>query len=94
MSNYTLAIAIACSAMLATLAVAANAAGTREVHFRAHRGYYVWRPLPCPLHRTVDGEWADCRGWRLRDNAIGWDSSCLNLDYLPSQFACSSGGGR
>jgi hypothetical protein len=94
MSNHKRAAVIACFATLATLAAAANTAGAREGHFRAYRGHSVWRPLTCPLHRTVDGEWVDCRGWRLRDNAIGWDSSCLNLDYLPSQYACSSGGGR
>lgn len=46
----------------------------------------------CPLRRTVTGAIVDCHGWRLRDNAIGWDNTCLNLDYLPSMYACSNRG--
>jgi hypothetical protein len=28
-------------------------------------------------------------GWRLRSNATGWDNSCFDLSYLPSEFDCS-----
>ncbi len=59
---------------------------------KAHRARVVKSERHCPLRRTVGGDLVDCQGWRLRPG--GWDNSCLNLDYLPSQFACSSRGGR
>jgi hypothetical protein len=50
------------------------------------------RPCPtcrnyCPLRRVAGGDLADCRGWRFVNGH--WNSSCFNLDYLPSQYACS-----
>jgi|SRR5271165_1838441 len=44
----------------------------------------------CPLRRVAGGDVADCRGWRFVNGH--WNSSCLNLDYLPSQYACSPNG--
>ena len=61
---------------------------------KTHRRHFHKKLDRCPLHRTMEGELADCHGWRLRDNATGWDNSCFNLDYLPSQFACSARGRR
>ncbi len=29
-------------------------------------------------------------GWRHRSNARGWDNTCFNLPWLPSEFACSA----
>lgn len=49
-------------------------------------------PGGCPVHRVAGGDLADCHGWRLHNGT--WDNTCFNLDYLPSQFACSSRGGR
>jgi hypothetical protein len=92
MSNHTLAAVIACFAMIAVQAVAANAAGRTRAHYRVHSRYYVGIPSGCPIHRTAEGEIVDCQGWRLRPG--GWDNSCFNLDYLPSQFACSGAGVR
>ncbi len=28
-------------------------------------------------------------GWRNRDTMRGWDNTCLNVPWLPNQFACS-----
>ncbi len=28
-------------------------------------------------------------GWRRRDTMRGWDNTCLNVPWLPNQFACS-----
>ncbi len=28
-------------------------------------------------------------GWRNRSNTRGWDNTCINAPWLPSQFACS-----
>ncbi len=59
---------------------------------KTHRHHSAKKPAGCPLHRTAEGELVDCQGWRLRPG--GWDNSCFNLDYLPSQFACGSRGRR
>ena len=66
---------------------------TAEDGAKTHHRHFAKRSLDCPVHRTADGELADCQGWRLRPG-IGWDNSCFNLDYLPSQFACSGKGHR
>jgi len=92
MSNRALAAVIACSSMIAVQAAAANSAERTRAHYRAHPRQYVRIPSGCPIRRTAEGEIVDCQGWRLRPG--GWDNSCFDLDYLPSQFACSSGGGR
>ena len=59
-------------------------------HYTHHR-HFVREASSCPLHRTADGTLVDCQGWRKRDNAVGWDNTCLNFDYLPSMYACSGG---
>jgi hypothetical protein len=63
-----------------------------EGRAKTHHKYPAKRADRCPTHRTVEGEIVDCHGWRLREGS--WDNSCFNLDYLPSQFACSSRRGR
>jgi hypothetical protein len=92
MSNVTLAAVIACSALIAVQADAASYAGRTGAHYRVHPRHYARLPSACPLRRTAEGEIVDCQGWRLRPG--GWDNSCFNLDYLPSQFACSGAGVR
>lgn len=42
-----------------------------------------------PLRRNAEGDYIDRDGWRYR-TGIGWDNTCLNLDYLPSAYACSN----
>ncbi len=80
--------------MLAMPADAGTYAAMTRAHHRVYHRHYAENPSGCPLHRTALGELVDCQGWRLRDNAIGWDNSCFNLDYLPSMYACGSSGGR
>lgn len=64
--------------------------GTSEAKTkRTHNRHLVRKPAGCPNHRTAAGELVDCHGWRYR-TGYGWDNTCINLDYLPSQFACSS----
>ena len=88
-----LTLAAATVAMLA----APLAPDTAEAKTKAHKGYTAQRyartgaQSSCPLRRTVNGDIVDCNGWRLRSNAAGWDNTCLNLDYLPSMYACSPG---
>jgi len=45
----------------------------------AARNYHHYRTQPIDVDRG---------GWRLRSNAIGWDNTCFDLGYLPSEFAC------
>jgi hypothetical protein len=85
-------LAAATVAMLA----APLAPDTAEAKTKAYKEYagqkYARGPQSnCPLRRTVNGDIVDCNGWRLRSNATGWDNTCLNLDYLPSMYACSPG---
>ena len=92
MSIRKLAVLIAMFAMLAAPAAARTHAGRASAHTGVYRHPCLAMPCRCPLHRTAEGELVDCQGWRLRDS--GWDNSCFDLDYLPSQFACSSGNGQ
>jgi len=85
--------------LAATIAMlAAPLADTAEAKTKAYKGYAGQRyartgsQSNCPLRRTVNGDIVDCNGWRLRPS--GWDNTCLNLDYLPSMYACSSPGRR
>jgi hypothetical protein len=81
--------------LLAALALIATpfSQASAEGRTKAHHRHSLKKQGGCPTHRTAEGELVDCRGWRLRPG-IGWDNSCFNLDYLPSQYACSSRGGR
>ncbi len=94
MGNRKLAVLIAMFAILAVPAAAAAQAGRYRAHYRVYRHHCLAMPCRCLLHRTAEGELVDCQGWRLRGGTIGWDNSCFNLDYLPSQFACGSGNGQ
>jgi hypothetical protein len=92
MNNLKLAALTVYCTMLALPAVAGTSATGIRAHHRVSHWVMAVRPRGCPLHRTPLGELVDCHGWRLRDNAIGWDNSCFNLDYLPSLTACGGGG--
>ena len=86
------------AAAVAMLAAQQLAPGAAEAKSKAYKGYAGQRyartgsQSNCPLRRTVNGDIVDCNGWRLR--STGWDNTCLNLDYLPSMYACSSPGRR
>jgi hypothetical protein len=85
------ALAIASTPMLSAAADAAKSYryyGERPV-YRGGRyaGYYPYPAGYAPFY--VDPAWRP-DGWRYRSNARGWDNTCLNLPWLPSQFACSS----
>jgi len=81
-----LTVFAACFALLSAPLAGTAAGYAGKKHYRHHP---IRQALGCPVHRIADGTLVDCQGWRLRDNSIGWDNSCFNLDYLPSQFACS-----
>jgi hypothetical protein len=82
-SCYKRAFVITCYVILA----APEADSRGVLHYR----HFAQRFIGCPLHRAVDGTLVDCHGWRKRDNAIGWDNSCFNLNYLSSMYACGAG---
>src|SRR5262245_49139574 len=86
-TNSGIVIVVACCAIFAS-PLNAGASEHRTKHHR-HFAKKLYNPSP---RRTTEGEQADKNGWRKRDNA-GWDNSCINLPYLPSQYACSTGGG-
>ena len=75
----------------AIFAVPAGAVIAQTATLTDHR-FFVRKRSDCPLRRVAGGDLADCRGWRFVNGH--WDSSCFNLDYLPSQFACSGWGRR
>jgi hypothetical protein len=54
-----------------------------------HHGHPLEAARGCPVRQLADGSLVDCHGWRKWWGSFGWDNTCLNLDYLPSQFACS-----
>jgi hypothetical protein len=78
---------------LVTLAVCAifavpAYANVPSARHRAYHPHYM-REARC-VYRNPDGNLITCDGWRYRNTARGWDHSCLDLAYLPSEFACSS----
>ncbi len=86
--NKLVAIAAGFAILAATLCGTADAAKNK---IKAHHQHYV--SGGCPVRQIADGSLVDCHGWRQWSGSIGWDNTCFNLDYLPSQFACSSKGG-
>jgi len=80
--------ALAVALMLPAASALAQAEGTSK---KSHHCHFARKhQAGCPIHLTAEGDPVDCHGWRYRSN-IGWDNTCLNLDYLPSEFACSMG---
>ena len=62
--------------------VAPAFAATQSGYHRHYAGRHVYYPgYP---NRVYAG------GWRHRSNARGWDNTCLNAPWLPSEFACSA----
>jgi hypothetical protein len=83
---------LALTAGFALLAAAAQGAAAETK--RTHHRHFLHRTVGCPVHEIADGSLVDCHGWRKWSGAMGWDNTCFNLDYMPSQFACSSKGRR
>lgn len=65
-----------------------------ETRTNAHHRHLLKMQHGCPVREIADGSLVDCHGWRKWSGSIGWDNTCLNLDYLPSEFACSPKGRR
>jgi hypothetical protein len=89
-NNKLVAIAVGFAVLAAPLFGAADAKPKIKTHHRHH----VSELRGCPVHQIADGSLVDCHGWRKWSGVIGWDNTCFNLDYMPSQFACSSKSSR
>jgi hypothetical protein len=92
-SGKAVALAAAFAVFVAPLADAS--AQTRK-HYRNYAYKQGYRPVPTGNWNYgtgygygYSGDYG--RGWRLRDNAKGWDNTCIDAPWLPSQFACSPG---
>ena len=90
--------AVALAAALAVLATPlAEAAAQARTYHRGHVYRPAYRPVPLGYWNYggygYRGNYSSDygTGWRLRDNARGWDNTCINAPWLPSQFACSPG---
>jgi hypothetical protein len=56
-----------------------------EIKHKPHYRHYVSKSHH---HRLWLANQTDNNGWRHRSR--GWDNTCLNLAYLPSEFACDA----
>jgi hypothetical protein len=84
-------------ALAATLAVLAAPLVDAAAQTRTHHRHYAYRP---GYHPVPTGYWGYGygpgystgygTGWRRRSNARGWDNTCINAPWLPSEFACSA----
>lgn len=76
-----------------TIGVLAMLAAPAFAEVRPKNETHFWdflnRQRDCQVRRIADGSLVDCHGRRKWSGSFGWDSSCLKLDYLPSEFACS-----
>jgi len=87
------------AATLILISGSARSAFAEQTATKHHRHSARWldrrpsQPRGCPVRQLADGSLVDCQGWRKWSGHIGWDNSCFNLDYLPSQFACGPNGG-
>jgi hypothetical protein len=77
------ALVLAVAMLVAPLA--AQAAQARHYNWR-----YAHRPLPAGYYNPGYYGYGYGSGWRHRSNARGWDNTCLDLPWLPSEFACSA----
>ena len=86
---------VALAAALAMLAAPlCGAAAQARPHHRDYAYRYGYRPVPLGYWNYGPGfiagiDWYGST-WRDRDNARGWDNSCINVPWLPSEFACSA----
>lgn len=79
--------------LAAVLAMLVTPMFEAEAQTRTHtpKRYSAYRvphyaPFSGPL---TDSDWR-AGGWRYRPTARGWDNTCVNVPWLPSQFACSA----
>jgi hypothetical protein len=86
---------VALAAALAVLVTPlADATAQTRKHYRNYAYPQGYRPVPtgywnygAGYGNGYSGDYGS--GWRLRDNARGWDNTCINAPWLPSEFACS-----
>jgi len=80
--------------LLASSFYSASAGAKHRGHRLHHQRLHAAKQYSPSLRRIVGGDYVDAEGWRYRPG-FGWDNTCFrNLDYLDSQFACDTGGGK
>jgi hypothetical protein len=89
--NKLAALAAAFALLAAPMFVAKADAKVKRHHHRQLR-HFVKKPTLHGYRVSPDGDLIDPQGWRKRSS--GWDNTCMNLDYMPSLYACSSANGR
>jgi len=87
MTRKLLALTISVLAMFAAPEFAEGGANS-DAHFWPFWPFFS-KQRYCPVRKIADGSLVNCYGWRRWSGHIGWDRSCLNLDYLASEYACS-----
>jgi hypothetical protein len=94
MSNKLVVIVSGLAIFAAPLLSAAAQARTRTKH-NHYRHHYVRTPQARGYYesflQTPNGELIDRQGWRYHNGS--WDNTCLNVPWLPAQYACSAKGG-
>ena len=78
-------VALAAGLAILVTPLADATAQTRTYH-RHYRPAY--RPYPAGYWNYPGYGYGT--GWRHRSNARGWDNTCINAPWLPSEFACSA----
>lgn len=83
-------------ALMAALAIIVTPLVGATAQSRTYHRHFGYRPLyrPVPMgywnYPSYSYGYGYNDGWRLRSNARGWDNTCINAPWLPSQFACSA----
>jgi len=83
-------------ALAAALAVLVTPLVGAAAQTRTYHRNYAYRPAYRPLaagywnYPGYYGGYGYDNGWRHRSNARGWDNTCINAPWLPSEFACSA----
>ncbi len=77
------------AALSMLIAPAFGAMAEQKIHHRPFVDRQVYYPGPSGYYAGYYGV-PYTYGWRRRSNAKGWDNTCFNLPWLPSEFACSA----
>ncbi len=88
-TNGRLVALAAAFSMLVAPAFGAAAEREAQIHHRNYVDRQVYYPAPTGYYAGYYGV-PYTYGWRHRSNARGWDNTCFNLPWLPSEFACSA----
>ncbi len=92
-ANSKVVVLVAALSVLVASAFGATAQQRVRGHHRPYVRAQVYYPVPSGYYAGYYGapySYGYDNGWRKRSNARGWDNTCLDLPWLPSEFACSA----